>query len=147
MSAGAALALILPWAAAAPHAFWQGLVSYNVNLAPRRDSLSLYLLAHRLPGVGYPLLIAVAVAAVVAAVWLLPRNAFGFLAGSTLVMAAYNLCNKQSFFNQWELVGGLLSLTIAAAIGGLAGRSLRPPRVAATPVPAAAGVGGPPSPA
>ena len=39
--------------------------------------------------------------------WRLPRDAYGFLLGSAVIMAAFNLTNKQSFFNEWALAAGL----------------------------------------
>jgi hypothetical protein len=40
-------------------------------------------------------------------IWRLPRDAYGFLLGSAVVMAVFNLTNKQSFFNEWALAAGL----------------------------------------
>jgi hypothetical protein len=124
-SGAAAIAVCLPWALTAPRAFWQGVVLYNLDMPARFDSLSLYSAAvHRGVVPGYVLIVGLTLVGLAAALLLLPRTAYGFLAGCAVVMATYNLANKQSFFNQWELVAGLIVLSMAAALGAMDEASL-----------------------
>lgn len=106
--AGAA-AFVAPWFLAAPHAFVSGVVSYNLDLPPRPDSLSLYALGlHHgvVPGMGF---VAVCtVAAVALAAVRVRRRPDLILAGAGCVIAVFDLVNKQSFFNEWELAAVLL---------------------------------------
>jgi len=110
-------AFTAPWIAAAPRAFYQDVFAYQLRLAPRPDSLSLPSVAVRHgfnPGLA-PLVILCAIG-IALVIWRLPRDTFGFLTGASVVMAAFNLGNKQTFFNEWELCGGLI---LAAAVFGL----------------------------
>ena len=126
MSAGAALSVTVPWVLAAPHAFYRGAVSYNLFLPARLDSLSLYTtaLVHGW-GPGLTPLVVATLGAMALVVWRLPHDTYGFLLGSAVVMAAFNLANKQSFFNEWALTAGLV---LAALVFGPAAT----PRVAVT---------------
>ena len=47
------------------------------------------------------------------AVWWLPRTTPGFVLGSAWVLGMFDLLNKQSFFNEWSLVVGLVMLGLA----------------------------------
>jgi len=125
LSAGGALAFIAPWAVAAPHAFWAGAISYNLDLPARLDSLSLFTTALSfgwVPGMAVVALTTLGAAAL--AVWRLPRDAYGFLLGAALVMAVFNLTNKQSFFNEWALSAGLV---LAAVVAGESPSAAGPP--------------------
>jgi hypothetical protein len=116
LSAGGAVAFMLPWILTAPHAFYTGVITYNLDLPARLDSLSLFTTALRLgwsPGIG--VLLAATLSAMVLMVWRLPRDTYGFLLGSAVIMAVFNLANKQSFFNEWSLAAGL---TLAALVFG-----------------------------
>jgi len=62
------------------------------------------------PGVGITAL--ATVGAIVLVVWRLPRDTFGFLLGSAVVMAVFNLANKQTHYNEWELAAGILLAAI-----------------------------------
>ena len=74
----------------------------------RPDSLSVW---RWLPaGTGTPLLLAAA-AAYTVALRRLPRDGAGLLLGWALILAGWDLLNKQSFLNQWLLVA---QLTVAA---------------------------------
>ncbi len=117
VSAAAALGACIPWALTGARAFWNGAVLYNLELPPRFDSLSLYSAElHRGVVPGYFLIAGLTLVGLAATVILLPRDGYGFLAGCAGVMAVFNLANKQTFFNQWELVGGLVILAMAAAV-------------------------------
>ena len=45
--------------------------------------------------------------------WKVPRTAPGFVLGSAWLLGMFNLLNKQSFFNEWSLVVGLIMVGIA----------------------------------
>jgi hypothetical protein len=109
----AAIALV-PWVATAPHMFWQGAVVYNLTLPPRADSLSLFTAASR---AGHSPSFAIVpigtLVVLVLGLWKLPRTASGFVFGSAWILAVFNLLNKQSFFNEWSLVVGLIVLGMA----------------------------------
>ena len=113
VSAGAAVAFIAPWVIAAPHAFVSGAITYNLGLPARLDSLSLYTSALSLGwNPGLAILAVSTVGAGALAAWRLPRDTYGFLLGSALVMAVFNLTNKQSFYNEWALAAGLVLAAI-----------------------------------
>jgi hypothetical protein len=108
-------ALCLPWYLWDRDRFTHCTVDFFLDLPPRADSLSLW---HWLPdGTGTPLLLLAAVGAYLLAVTRLPRDGAGLLLGWGLVLAAWDLVNKQSFMNQWLLVAQLTvaGLTLAAA--------------------------------
>jgi hypothetical protein len=118
VAVAAAGALTVGWFIDAPRAFVRGAISYNWHLAPRLDSLSLYTSAIRAgwtpPFVLVPASVALALAA---AVWRLPRTTSGFVLGSAWVLGLFDLLNKQTFFNEWTLVVGLVVLALAT-LGG-----------------------------
>jgi hypothetical protein len=112
-AAAGAAAITLPWALADFDRFKFGVLDFFVDLPVRRDSLSVW---HLLPG---PLqtvtLLALTVAAYALALTRLPRTAGGLLLGNGLVLAAFDLANKQSFLNQWLLVAQLIVAGLALA--------------------------------
>ncbi len=116
-SAGAAgLMGILPWAIANPDAFYRGAFAYNFYLGARLNSLSLFRTALSFgwyPGFAATAMVTVVAVALVA--WRVRLDTFGFLLGSAAVMAMFNLTNKESFFNEWELAAGLV---LAALVFG-----------------------------
>ena len=116
-AAAAAVAFVAPWAAVDPESFYQDVFVYQLHLAPRIDSLSLPTVALR-HGVNLGLtpLVLLTALAVALLIWRLPRDTVGFLVGSAMVLAAFNLGNKQTFFNEWELCAGLI---LAAAVFAL----------------------------
>jgi hypothetical protein len=86
--------------------FWRGTVTTFLDVAPRIDALSLWL--HEPADARTPLAIAVLAFAYLL-VWLSCRGLpHRFLLGSAAVLAAFDLMNKQSFYNQWVLVTWLL---------------------------------------
>jgi hypothetical protein len=108
-------ALCLPWYLRDADRFTHCTVDFFLDLPARTDSLSVW---HWLPGgVGTPLLLLAAAAAYAVALTRLPRDGAGLLLGWGLVLAAWDLVNKQSFLNQWLLVAqlALAGLTLAAA--------------------------------
>lgn len=104
----------LPWVVADPHAFYYGAIKYNFDLPARLDSLSLNTTAliHGF-SLGYGVLTVGVLATIVLAVWRMPQSAFGFFVGSAAVISVYDLLNKQSFYDEWQLAAGLVFLAIA----------------------------------
>ena len=114
LSAGGALAFIAPWAVTAPRAFYHGAIAYNLDVPARLDSLSLYrtAIAHGF-NPGFALTALVTLLAIGVASTRMRQSSSGFLLGAAFVMATFNLVNKQSFFNEWALVAGLLAAALA----------------------------------
>jgi hypothetical protein len=110
----AAAVITAGWVLADPHQFVQGAISYNLKLPPRHDSLSLFTTAIRFghtPSFAVvPLLLLVFL---LLGLRMLPRTATGFTLGSAWLLGIFNLLNKQSFFNEWSLVIGLIVLGLA----------------------------------
>ncbi len=109
----------LLWAIPNHRAFTFDVFRYQLMLPPRGNSLSVFTFFFR-QGLQPPLaVLALAVLAAYAiAFWRLPRNAYGFLLGSALVECLFNIANKQSFFNEWQLAATLI---VAAVVLGQAG--------------------------
>jgi hypothetical protein len=129
VSASAAAAFCCPWVVAAPRAFWQGVFALDWDFSPRSDSLSLFSVALRMHvDPGYIFIGGLTLVALASAVLFLPRNSYGFAAGCALAMVGFNLASKQSFFNEWELAGGLIAVCIGAALSD-PGLDLRPGRI------------------
>jgi hypothetical protein len=104
-AAAGGAAVCLPWYVWDPHRFTHCTVDFFLDLPARPDSLSLW---RWLPtGLGTPLLLLAAVAAYAVALRRLPRDGAGLLLGWALILAAWDLLNKQSFMNQWLLVAQL----------------------------------------
>jgi hypothetical protein len=113
-SAAAAGAFCLPWFIADPAAFWWDTVEFNFVLPARFDSLSIFTTADNM-GWQPPflLVLALTIGAIALAVSKLPRNELGFVFGSAWVLFVFNWLNKQSFFNHYSLVLGLLVIGLA----------------------------------
>lgn len=115
VSAVAAGVATLPWLLADPRAFLDDALWFNLELTPRLDSLSLFTTALT-SGVTPPFAVVGAVSLVaIGAACALPRTALGFAVGAVLVQYVFDIANKQSFFNHWWLVSGLLLLAVATA--------------------------------
>jgi hypothetical protein len=114
-AAAGAAAVTLPFFLWNPGRFWHCVVAFFVDLPARTDSLSVW---QWVPGplqtATVLLLVAVAYALVVRGV---PRTPGGLLLASGLVLAAFDLANKQSFLNQWLLAAQLVvaGLAVTAA--------------------------------
>jgi hypothetical protein len=125
VSAGGALGFMLPWVVTAPRAFYHGVIAYNLHVPARLDSLSLYRVA---AAHGVNLGVGVTAVVTLAAMALAYRRrhdgVLGFLLGSAVVMATFNLANKQTFFNEWSLAAGLV---LAALVFGKAEAETRRP--------------------
>ena len=127
-AAAGAAAVTLPFFLWNPGRFWHCVVEFFVDLPARTDSLSVW---QWVPG---PLATATVLLLVVAAYALVlrgvPRTPGGLLLGSGLVLAAFDLANKQSFLNQWLLTAQLVVAGLA-----LTAATVRPVRE--VPLPAA----------
>jgi hypothetical protein len=105
---------ILPWFLADPHALWQGTVTEFTDIAPRIDATTLWL--HEPRGWQTALALVVLGGCYVLA-WLSCRgDVHRFLLGSAVVLAGFDLMNKQSFFNQWMLVSWLVIAAVAVEL-------------------------------
>ena len=119
-SVALASAITLPFLIADPSAFMTDTVEFFVRSTARQDSVSLHALL--LAG-GIDLPSGVAVVGVVVTLllvgWRTTRDALGFVLGCAAVLAAFNLLNKQSFFNYHAMVLSLLAMGLALAAGRL----------------------------
>jgi hypothetical protein len=110
-AAAGAAAVGLPWVLADFGRFKHCVLDFFVDLPARPDSLSLW---HLLPG---PLqaaaVLALTVGGYALALRRLPRTPGGLLVGCGLVLAAFDLANKQSFLNQWLLAAQLVVAGLA----------------------------------
>ncbi|HET8614053.1 MAG TPA: hypothetical protein VFL94_00910 [Actinomycetales bacterium] len=121
-TAGLSGVLVLPWFVADPAAMWHDTVSLLVGFHPIRFANTLYLAARHELGWTPPfwltglVVLAVLVTACVAVRRRQPdlTELLGWLA---LVLLVATLVNKQGFYNQYWLVGGLVALSLAASGG------------------------------
>ena len=127
-AAAGAAAVTLPFLLWNPGRFWHCVVGFFVDLPARTDSLSVW---QWVPGpletATVLLLLAAAYALVLRRV---ARTPGGLLLGSGLVLAAFDLANKQSFLNQWLLAAQLVVAGLAVTAA-----TIRPVRE--VPLPAA----------
>jgi hypothetical protein len=117
-AAGTAVALTLPWLLADPTRFLGCTVKLFLTVPPRQDSLSLWLLVPE--PARLPLLAAAPLAGYLLAWRHCPRTGGGFLIGCAVVLTTFGLVNKQTFLNQWWLVGALVAAGLALAPRSLA---------------------------
>ena len=118
ISALIAAGFISLWALPNAHAFVYDVFRYQLKLPPRPDSLSIFafFLNHGWQPPLALLALAVLLGYGIALRWL-PRNAYGFLLGSAIIECMFNIANKQSFFNEWQLAATLLLAAVAFAPG------------------------------
>jgi len=131
-------ALVAPWFLASPADFWHDTVSLLVTFHPIRFANTLFIASRTELGWTPPFwLTGLAVLGTLAlACWWVRRrrpdlsSLLGWLA---LVLLVANLVNKQAFYNQYWLVGGLVALALAASATDdrLDDRSLTSARAAA----------------
>lgn len=128
---GLAALVVLPWIIAGPRDIWHDAVHANLVLGVQARALNLpSLLLRHGDRVGFWFLAVVLVGTYLLVVWRVPRTPAGLALAAALVMWAFDLANKQSFFNHYMLPLGLLLVAVAAAD--------RPVDRAATPVGATA---------
>jgi hypothetical protein len=116
--AASALAVValLPWFIAGPRAMWHDAVHANLALGVRTDALDVpAVFARHGHVVGFwftATLLAITYAVVL---WRSPRTLAGLALSCGVVMWAFDLANKQTFFNHYTLPLGLLVVAVAAA--------------------------------
>jgi hypothetical protein len=115
-SAGLALAAIAPWLIAGPGDFWHDAVHANVSLGVRRSALDVpaYLLRNG-HHIGFGLLAALVLATYLLCWFRVRRTPSGLALSCALVMWAYDVANKQTYFNHYQLPLGLLVVALATA--------------------------------
>jgi hypothetical protein len=122
VTAGTAAVLTLPWLLANPTRFLRCTVTLFVNAPPRTDSFSLWLLVPQ--PARLPVLVVALLAGYLLAWRYCPRTGAGFLVGCAVVLSTFGLLNKQTFLNQWWLVGALIVAGLALAPQRVAGEAL-----------------------
>lgn len=112
-AAGVGLAAVAPWLVADAGALWHDAVAFNLAYPVLPTALDLPAVGLR-AGVtsGFGLTAAGVLAAYAGCVRRLPGDAAGFATGCALVLLAVSVTNKQSFFNHYTLVTGLLVLAV-----------------------------------
>jgi uncharacterized membrane protein len=113
---GLALLVVLPWIIAAPHDIWHDAVHANLALGVQTRALNVpsFLLRHGVRvGFWFPALVLLGAYCLV--IWRLPRTPSGLALGCAVVMWAFDLSNKQTFFNHYMLPLGLLVIALAVA--------------------------------
>lgn len=115
-AAGLALVVVMPWLVAGPHDLWHDAVQANLALGVQTRALNVpSLLLRHGTRVGFwlPGLVLLTTYAVV--LWRLPRTLPNLALGCAAVLWAFDLSNKQTFFNHYMLPLGLLVVALAVA--------------------------------
>jgi len=112
--------LVLPWFVASPADMWHDTVTLLVGFHPIRFANTLYLAAQHELGWTPPfwitgLAVVGVVATACAVIWRRRPDLAEVLGWAALVLLVATLVNKQGFYNQYWLVGGLVALAVAAA--------------------------------
>jgi hypothetical protein len=139
VACGIAVAGVLPWVIAGPRAFWHDAVHANLALGVRTQALDVpAVFARHGVTLGFGVTLVVLVLAYGVVLWRVPRTASGLAIGCAVVMWAFDLANKQTFFNHYTLPLGLLLVALAVAeaspldldhavgMGSIVSRSPRP---------------------
>jgi hypothetical protein len=121
LSVASAAAFIAPWALTAPHAFVQGAIVYEFRYPFASLSLSVF---HPLSNVSdvlayAVLLVGLGVALLIAMVRV--HEGGSFLMGCSVVLVTFDLFDKLSRFNEWQLAAGVVLAAGAEALGSLVG--------------------------
>lgn len=113
---GLAVLVVVPWIIAGPHDIWHDAVHANLALEVQTHALNLpsLFLRHGVT-VGLWLLLLALIGAYALVLWRLPRTPSGLALGCAVVMWAFDLANKQTFFNHYMLPLGLLLVAVATA--------------------------------
>jgi hypothetical protein len=104
---GAAAAVCLPWVIADPGRFRSCTADFYLLTPLQNRSVSVYQL------IPAPLGTLAVVVVLVLAYWLVVRSRTGFLLGAGVVLAAFDLVNKQTFLNQWVFAAELVAAGLA----------------------------------
>ncbi len=111
-----ALIAILPWLIAGPRDLWHDAVHANVVLQVKASSLDVpALLVRHGHRIGFWLAVVLVVGAYLIAWARVRRTPSGLALSCALVMWAFDLANKQTFFNHYQLPLGLLVVALATA--------------------------------
>jgi hypothetical protein len=113
-SAALALVAITPWLIAGPRDLWHDAVHANLALGSKPTALSVpsYLLHHD-RHVGLGVAAGLVVAAYLLSWFRIRRTPAGLALSSALVLWAFDLGNRQTFFNHYQLPLGLLVVALA----------------------------------
>jgi hypothetical protein len=110
---GLGIGIVSPWLIAGPGALWHDAVISTLDFPVLRTALDVpALLAHHGIVVGFALTAAGLLGAYLVIGLRVARTAQGFVTGCALVLLAVDLTNKQTFFNHWSLVTGLLIVAV-----------------------------------
>jgi hypothetical protein len=126
LSVAAAAAFIVPWALAAPHAFVQGAIVYNIHYAFASRSLSLFHGASEVSGSFAFVLLLIGVGLALMVAMKRVHNGGSFLMACSVVLVTLDLFDKVSRFNEWELAAGVVLAAGVEALGAV-GRGERTP--------------------
>jgi hypothetical protein len=115
-AAALAILAVLPWVIAGPRDFWHDAVHANLVLGTRGNSLDLpALLLRHGDHVGFWFAAVFLVAAYAIVLARVPRTPSGLALGCALVMWAFDLANRQTYFNHYQLPLGLIVVGLALA--------------------------------
>jgi hypothetical protein len=123
VSVALATAFAAPWAIAAPHAFVQGAIKYELNYPFASMSLSVF---HQLSIESSVLAYAVVLVCVGVALVVAMARVYkdgSFLMGCSVVFVTLDLVDKLSRFNEWELAAGVVLAAGAEALGSFRGQN------------------------
>jgi hypothetical protein len=111
-----AVIAILPWIVAGPGDLWHDAVHANAVLRVKTTSLNLpaFLLRHG-HRVGFWLVVVLVIASYLLIWWRASRTASGLALSCALVLWGFDLANKQTFFNHYQLPLGLLVFALVLA--------------------------------
>jgi hypothetical protein len=105
--AALAAAICAPWLIANPARFYGCTAAFFLDAPAIARSQSLWQILPEM--LRLPVLIIAATMAYATVLWRVPRTAGGLLLGCGTVLLAFDLFNKQTFFNQWLLAAELLT--------------------------------------
>jgi hypothetical protein len=115
-SVGLAAVAVLPWVLAGPRDFWHDAVHANLSLGLRADALDLpAVLDHHGANAGFWLAALFLVVAYILVFVRAPRTPAGLAISASFVMWAFDVANRQTYFNHYQLPLGLLVLGIGLA--------------------------------
>lgn len=117
---GGAVLLVAPWLVAGPRDLLHDVVTANLALPVRADGLDLpALLVRHGVVVGFTLPVLCYLAALALALRRVQRTPAWFAGSAALVLAAFEVADKQTYFNHWTLPLGLVAAAAALSWPGL----------------------------